>query len=352
MVQRYGNRHQNADLPLSRLYYWTGRIMLYGNSEASFLLCVPLCSGDGTVFGVCGVEVSQRMFKQLYSPKDSNYEYVFAMTAPSDPHQLQASRGMIAGNYYLTGYRMTEDLNCSSQKNGFYRFTGNEAAYGGLTDAIKLYPVGSPYAGQQWSVAVLMPEALLEVAIKGDSAYLILIVLVLLLGSLTASVVISRRYLHPVTRALTSIQNKTYDGSVDTPYLEINDLFVFLADKDSEHAEELRRVEEQRRGAESKYHHAHKELTRIADQKRREIDGDSYELFLTKLETLTRKEREIFDLYLEGKTAKEIVIQLEFSENALKYHNKNIYSKLGVASRKTLLLYAALMKQDEQSPSP
>ena len=32
------------------------------------------------------------------------------------------------------------------------------------------------------------------------------------------------------------------------------------------------------------------------------------------------------------------------NQNTLKYHNKNIYSKLGVTSRKQLLEYAALMK--------
>lgn len=35
------------------------------------------------------------------------------------------------------------------------------------------------------------------------------------------------------------------------------------------------------------------------------------------------------------------------SSNGLKYHNKNIYMKLGVPSRKELLRYAAIMKQKE-----
>ena len=93
----------NPDTPLSRLYYWTGRVMLKDNSEAGFLLCVPLRSRDGTVFGVCGIEVSDRMFKSLYSPETVSYENIFIAAAPSDGECLKTSEGMIAGNYYLTG---------------------------------------------------------------------------------------------------------------------------------------------------------------------------------------------------------------------------------------------------------
>ena len=339
---------ENEALPLSRLYYWTGRTTLHGNSEDSFLLCIPLRGADGTVFGVCGIEVSGRMFKQLYSPKESDYKDVFAIAAPTASNVFQTSRGLIAGNSYLTGHHMAEDLIRAGQESGFYRFRGESAAYGGLIDTVKLYPAGSPYTGMEWSVAVLMPEELLDTAIKGNSSYLFLIIVVLLIGSLTASVVISRRYLNPVKRALTSIQRKGYDSGVDTPYLEINDLFDFLADKDNEHEEELRLLDEQRKGALSEAEQAKQQAERLADRRRGDIDKDGYALFLEKLTTLTPKESEVFKLYLEGKSAKEIVALLGFSENALKYHNKNIYSKLGVASRKELLMYAALMKQDAE----
>ena len=62
------------------------------------------------------------------------------------------------------------------------------------------------------------------------------------------------------------------------------------------------------------------------------------------LHSLTPKEHEIFNLYLEGKQAKDILEIANINQNTLKYHNKNIYSKLGVSSRKQLLEYAALMK--------
>ena len=338
---------ENETLPLSRLYYWTGRVTLHGNSEASFLLCVPLRSTDGTVYGVCGIEVSDRMFKQQYSPQESDYKDVFTVAAPVTNNVLQSSQGLFAGNSFLTGHRMTEDLSCVGAKSGFYRFRGDAASYGGLIETVKLYPTGSPYAGTELSVAVLMPEELLNAAIKGNSAYLFLIIVVLLIASLTASVLISHRYLRPVKKALHMVQNRDYEGS-DIPYLEINDLFDFLAEKDNEHEEEMRQLDEQRRGALSEAEQAKQQAEQLADKRREEIDRDSYAHFIEKLKTLTPKEREVFNLYLDRKSAKEIVVLLDFSENTLKYHNKNIYGKLGVASRKELLMYVALMKQDAE----
>lgn len=58
------------------------------------------------------------------------------------------------------------------------------------------------------------------------------------------------------------------------------------------------------------------------------------------LQDLTPTEHTIFEYYLAGKTTKEIMAELYITENTLKFHNKNIYGKLGVSSRKQLIEYA------------
>lgn len=75
-----------------------------------------------------------------------------------------------------------------------------------------------------------------------------------------------------------------------------------------------------------------------------EFDAKCRYLF-NNLHTLTHTERLIFDLYLEEKSTKEVLKEMNITENTLKYHNKNIYSKLGVSSRKQLIRYACV-KQD------
>lgn len=65
-------------------------------------------------------------------------------------------------------------------------------------------------------------------------------------------------------------------------------------------------------------------------------DKESLHYFSQQLPTLTPTERTVYDLYLSGSSSKEILSTLQISENTLKFHNKNIYSKLGISSRKQL----------------
>jgi len=62
----------------------------------------------------------------------------------------------------------------------------------------------------------------------------------------------------------------------------------------------------------------------------------SRDQFLYGLTRLTKTERAVYGFYLEGKTTKEIIATLGIKENTLKFHNKNLYGKLGVTSRKQL----------------
>lgn len=62
------------------------------------------------------------------------------------------------------------------------------------------------------------------------------------------------------------------------------------------------------------------------------------------LPKLTPTERTIYDLYLDGKSTKDVLSKLSITENTLKFHNKNIYGKLGVSSRKQLIEYAKTIK--------
>ncbi|MGN0108211.1 MAG: helix-turn-helix transcriptional regulator, partial [Hominilimicola sp.] len=73
---------------------------------------------------------------------------------------------------------------------------------------------------------------------------------------------------------------------------------------------------------------------------------ERYQYFVSNLNMLTPTERKIYNFYLSGKSTKEIRELLQIKENTLKFHNKNIYSKLGVSSRKELLSFANRMNSD------
>ena len=334
----------HPELDLSRLYYWTGRVTLKGNSESGFLLCVPLRASDGTVFGLCGIEVSDRLFKSVYTPEGGSFENIFTVMAPVCEDGLCTSKGLLAGNSYLTGKQWQFDLSIDSTHDGFTHYAGGEELYAGKSKDIRLYPNASPYAEEAWSVSILMPHRILHSAVEGNSNVFLWTVLALLVISLVASFFVSRRYIKPVNEALDSIRSTPHEERKKTAYTEINDLFEYLAARDREHEDEVQRLHGERQAVQTQYEQVQTYVTHLADERMPEVDEDDFEMFLKHLHTLTPKEREIFDYYLAGKKAKEIMELAVINQNTLKYHNKNIYSKLGVTSRKQLLEYAALMK--------
>ena len=80
-------------------------------------------------------------------------------------------------------------------------------------------------------------------------------------------------------------------------------------------------------------------------QKDNQVLTEEQQHFLSHIDKLTPSENTIYQYYLEGKSTKEIMKELNITENTLKYHNKNIYSKLGVSSRKKLVEIATELKQ-------
>ena len=80
------------------------------------------------------------------------------------------------------------------------------------------------------------------------------------------------------------------------------------------------------------------EMQATEEAKSSEITDEQIDTFKMGVETLTKTERIIFTMYTEGESTKSIMNKLNIKENTLKYHNKNIYGKLGVRSRKQLLL--------------
>ncbi len=71
-----------------------------------------------------------------------------------------------------------------------------------------------------------------------------------------------------------------------------------------------------------------------------EFEEETLDRFKAGLSTLTPTERKVYDLYAAGRSAKETIDALGITENTLKYHNKNLYGKLGVRSRKELVAIA------------
>ncbi len=79
------------------------------------------------------------------------------------------------------------------------------------------------------------------------------------------------------------------------------------------------------------------------------ISSEEMELFNKGVEKLTPTEKFIYEAYLCGTSTKDIMNDLNIKENTLKFHNKNIYGKLGVSSRKRLLeIYKSINEKSNE----
>ena len=151
--------------------------------------------------------------------------------------------------------------------------------------------------------------------------------------------------MNPSLRGLAQLKTEEAERQA-TRIPEIDDLFDFLSAKDLSHEAELARLHMENADVQRERERAETALSYLHAAVMQEVNQEAYALFCSNLCTLTPKEREVFDLYLQGRTGKEIQEILNISQNTLKFHNKIIYDKLGVSSRKELLKYATLMQKD------
>lgn len=308
---------KHSDLSLSRLYYWCSQSSVDGYNTAMFC-STPLIASDGTVFGVVGFEVSNMLFKLSYSPDNSAQSRIFCILAPSDNNYLYMENAMFAGNYSVSKMIPTTPTKILKGKSKLNRYICNEIGnYYGLDNNIQFYADDSPYNKEQWSVSLLVPESDMKEMLSRYNNRIILLLILLTVTFAILSFLISRKYLRPVKHAFETIKSQNIKEHEKTGIPEIDDLLLYLA-KEDENSKSIDSA-------------AHNTLM--------------FESFVENIKTLSMAEKAVFDLYLKGHTAKEISEILCLSINTIKTHNKRIYMKLNVSSRKELLVYTQMMQE-------
>jgi len=194
-----------------------------------------------------------------------------------------------------------------------------------LHQKVSLYPSDSVYSADEWMIGILMPEEELTDAISSKNRALFMAVCLLFFISILVAALISRKYISPITKAFDGIKSNCYSQKLKTKILEIDDLFEYLAQQDEKN--------EAPSSPDSQTIHSQAHNTA------------AYENFVESIKTLSPAERAVFNLYIEGHTAQEITEILFLSINTIKTHNKRIYEKLNVSSRKELLIYIKMMKE-------
>lgn len=355
LFPNYEELRSRTALPLENAYRVTDLFTIPGTSEQAVLMTVPLVGSDGTVYGLCGFEVSQPYFKMLHG-QPTNLPHMVCLLTTGDNGVLDADSGLscgIANGYYFApkGTLTQKDLG-----GGISLFSGETDSYIGLSRELFV-----SYRDKTVTAAVLVPKEDYDHALFKSNMQMALLALLLLFFTIVCCFYFSRRFISPILKSLDNIKSEKRSES-NSSIAEINDLFAFLAAQDREHEQDLavlaqekldaqqekERLQEALNRAQEKYESAQAELSRLAYNRKQEVDPADYRQFLHGIETLTPTERKIFQYYLSGKSVKEILSVADIKESTLRFHNKNIYSKLGVNSLKQLLRYAALMQQDQE----
>ena len=335
-ISDYSYFRSLADLPIDQSYCLTEIQPLPGTSEQVLLLVVPMTGTDGTYYGLCGFEVSASFF-MTYHAQSTKISHLTCLLTPEQGSILDTTIGLSCGS--AEGYyRIPSGILTAEDHDGkLTTITGDTIPYLGITRTVALTPNNGDF-----SLAVMMLKDDYDAATQKNTMQNILLWLLVLFFAINCCLFFSRRFLTPILKALEQLKTTERTHS-NIP--EIDDLFAFLSEQDRAHEQALRTLSEEKQQAQMDYEKAQTEISRLSYRMKQEVDPDEYQYFLQGLQDLTPTERKIFNLYFDGKSAKEILEILQIKENTLKFHNKGIYSKLGVNSRKQLLQYAALMKQ-------
>lgn len=328
---------ENANHDLNSCFLLTEGRRLPGTWEEVMLLGVPLIANNGTVYGICGFEISQTYFK-LFHAHSGAIPHISGLLAPASNDKLHAYSGFASGD--RTGYytKPCGEL-LVNQRKGLSIYSSNDSAFVGMDRPINLSPLE-----QERHLAVFIPKSDYDGEKATSFRENAVIGILLMLSAIFGSVFMSRMYVKPILRGIRQARSDELSGfSVNIQ--EIDDLLEFLSSQDQQRETELRTMQEQLAA-----------LGSLKEEKKYPLPcREDYEEFISNLGTLTNAEREVFNLYMQGHRAKDMPGLLFRSINTIKTHNKRIYVKLGVSSRNELMGYMQMMKLEghcEQSDSP
>ncbi|MGI6621724.1 MAG: hypothetical protein GX227_05775 [Clostridiaceae bacterium] len=317
---------KNITLPVSKLYYWSSDISFPESSDKVMVCSVPLIASDGTVYGVCGFEVSSLLFKLSYSPDNPVYDTSFCLLSPYDNDLIDCSASFMAAKYPAIIKNEITDAKLSFQTkpNSLNKYFCPSKQFMGVHEKLTLYPDTSPYKDEGWVVSMMVPIGDYMKALDNINLRIALLFLSLFIIGVIASFRFSKIYLKPITETISKIKSTKPSELEKTNILEIDDLLEFLSEQDNKESDE-----------------ALKSDNFAADYQ----NTNMFKRFLENINTLSPAEKAVFELYMQGLTGKEIAEKLYLSINTIKTHNKRIYEKLDVSSRNELMVYIRMMKE-------
>ena len=320
---------------------------LNGTSEEAMAFLTPLFGADGSYYGVCGFEISKNYFKDFFAQPTRLDQLTCTFSKTTEDGRIDCDNVFWAGVFNGYSLKPNGTLVPKKMSDALFELAGENT----FVAAGKEVTI----CGTAYTLIAMQPKSEFDKTVAINVAKIVSVCFLLVFSAVMLCVVFSRKFVSPVIKSLERIRMQEHAGT-KSDIIEIDDLFVYLAGQDKLREIETenlkRRNEELAIVTETQNNEIGKrqaEIDRLAYSRKNEIDPDDYEAFRIGIKELTKTEKTVFDLYLQGKTANEIAAALNIRESTLKFHNHNILEKLGVSSRKQLLRYATLLKQETRN---
>ena len=140
-----------AAMPIERDCRTTPLLTLPDTSERAILLTVPVLGSDGTVYGLCGFEISESYFKQNFA-QPTGFDRLSCLLAPAGDGlaaDAALSSGTTGGYYHAP----RNTLVLRSMGGGLTQLTGPDSDYAGISQLCRLSE------SQSYRLAVCIPMA-------------------------------------------------------------------------------------------------------------------------------------------------------------------------------------------------
>lgn len=297
-------------------YFWSTRIGLKDTWESAMLLCVPIVGSSGTVYGVCGVEISALYFQFSYPTVEGQFGSVVTILAPLQDGHLLLSDGLVGS---VNGTYLNGQENLVIHQGRYYNeYDSDTGKYIGLHQIIPVSKNDSE--DTVWAAAVLIPQESYVAYTNGVQQTWIIVSIVLLFILLVVSFFLARRFVRPITDSLKRFQQEEMlEQGVSSGISEVDELAEFL--------------------------NARARNQRLEQGELPPNIAELFDQFIERKDLLTEAERNILRYYIDGHEIAEIPELAFISMSTVRKHNRHIYEKLGVASRDELMLYIDLLRR-------
>lgn len=216
------------DMPLDRPaqhYFWSPRIDLKDTWESAMLLCVPIVGSDGTIYGVCGVEISALYFQLSYPAIEGQFGSVVTVLAPVQDSRLVLSEGLVGSvsGTYLDG----QETLVIHQGRYYNEYDAGSDRYIGLHQTI---PISKGEAEETvWVAAILIPQESYAAYTADVQKNWVIAALGLLLVLVALSFFLARRFVRPITDSLKRFQQEELlEAGLSSGISEVDELAEFL----------------------------------------------------------------------------------------------------------------------------